>query len=253
MWKLKLDANGNVVLQDGKPVYVKPDGAEVAFDAEGTTATITRLNGEAKTHREAKEAAEATLAKFAGIADPAAAVAALDTVSKIDQKKLIDAGEVDRVRSEISKGFETKLTEAEKRAQGLESELYQERVGGAFGRSKFVADKLAIPADMVQAAFGKHFTMDGGKIVALDAGGQKIYSQSNPGELAGFDEALGILVDRYPNKDHILKGTGAKGSGASTSIANTGGKKTITRAQFATLSPKDQAAEVGAGTVVTDN
>ena len=157
------------------------------------------------------------------------------------------------MRNEIKAGYENKLTEAEKRAQGLEGELYQERVGGAFGRSKFVTEKLAIPADMVQAAFGKHFTMDGGKIVALDATGQKIYSQSNPGEPAGFDEALSILVDRYPNKDHILKGTGAKGSGANNSVAATGGKRTITRSQFATMSPKDQAAEVGAGTVITDN
>lgn len=31
--KLKLDDNGNAVLQDGKPVYVHDDGKEIAFDA----------------------------------------------------------------------------------------------------------------------------------------------------------------------------------------------------------------------------
>lgn len=31
--KLKLDENGYVVVQDGKPVYVHDDGKEVAFDA----------------------------------------------------------------------------------------------------------------------------------------------------------------------------------------------------------------------------
>jgi hypothetical protein len=33
--KLKLDAKGNAVLQDGKPVYVHTDGREEAFDAAG--------------------------------------------------------------------------------------------------------------------------------------------------------------------------------------------------------------------------
>ena len=49
--KLKLDEQGHVVLQDGKPVYIHDDGKEVAFDAPATVATITRLNGEAKVQR----------------------------------------------------------------------------------------------------------------------------------------------------------------------------------------------------------
>jgi hypothetical protein len=44
------------------------------------------LNGEAKSHREAKESAEASLAKFAGIGDPAKAIEALEMMTKIDQK-----------------------------------------------------------------------------------------------------------------------------------------------------------------------
>ena len=67
--KLKLDENGHVVVQDGKPVYVHDDGKEVAFDALQTVATITRLNGEAKTHREAKEQFEAQAKAFEGL-DP---------------------------------------------------------------------------------------------------------------------------------------------------------------------------------------
>lgn len=249
--KLKLDANGNVVLQDGKPVYIKDDGTEVAFDAVGTVATITRLNGEAKTHREAAEAANAIVAKFKGIEDPAAALAALDTVSKLDQKKLIDSGEVERVRKEISAGFETKLTEATTRAQNLEQQLYGEKVGGAFSRSKFIGEKLVIPADLVQARFGANFAIEDGKVVAKDANGQKLYSRANPGELADFDEALGILVDSYPNKDHILKGSGASGSGAPQSHAQ-GGQKSMSRTAFMQLDPQAQAKTVADKVVITD-
>ena len=69
--KLKLDDKGNVVLQDGKPVYVKDDGSEVAFDAAGTVSTIARLNGEAKGNRERAESAEGKLKAFDGIDNPA--------------------------------------------------------------------------------------------------------------------------------------------------------------------------------------
>ena len=249
--KLKLDANGNVVLQDGKPVYVKDDGSEVAFDAAGTVATISRLNNEAKTNREAHEAAQASLAKFANITDPAAALAALDTMSKLDQKKLIDAGEVDKVRAEVSKVYDTKLTEAQTRLQSLESQLFTEKVGGAFTRSKYIAEKMAIPADLAEARFGRHFALEDGKVVGKDAQGNKLYSPTNPGELANFDEAIGLLVDAYPHKDHILKGSGAQGSGASTSVA-AGGKKSISRTQFEGLDPTAKAETVKSGTVITD-
>ena len=50
--KLKLDEQGNAVLQDGKPVYVHDDGKEVPFDAPGAMAKIASLNAEAQTHRD---------------------------------------------------------------------------------------------------------------------------------------------------------------------------------------------------------
>ena len=207
--KLKLDANGNVVVQDGKPVYVHDDGKEVAFDASATVATISRLNAEAKSHREGKEAAEKLLKSFEGIADPAAALKALETVSNLDHKKLIDSGEVEKVKAEITKAFQAQLDESNGKAKTLEQALYGEKVGGAFARSKLIADKLAIPADMVQARFGQSFKIEDGKTVAYDQSGNKIFSRSRPGELADFDEALETLIEQYPcrqNQSEIVWG-----------------------------------------------
>jgi hypothetical protein len=212
--KLKIDEKGNVVVQDGKPVYVKDDGTEIAFDVMGTTQTISRLNAEAKGHRERAEAAEGKLKTFEGIEDPEAARKALGTVANLDAKKLIDAGEAEKVRAEITKAFEAKLADASAQAETLKSQLYGQMVGGAFSRSKFVADKLAIPADLVEARFGKHFAVKDGKVIATDANGNTIYSPANPGEPADFDEALTHLVNAYPQKDQILKGSGAGGGGA---------------------------------------
>lgn len=223
--KLKLDDQGHAVLQDGKPVYVKDDGAEVAFDVLGTTQTISRLNAEAKSHRERAETAEKSLKGFEGIADPAKAMEALQLVANLDAKKLVDAGEIDKVKTEIGKAFQAQLDAANGNASKLEQQLYAEMIGGSFARSKFALDKLAIPPDLVQAYFGKAFGIEEGKVVAKDANGNKLYSAANPGDLAGFDEALEMLVNQYPGKEHILKGTGASGSGAQGGGGG-GGQKT---------------------------
>jgi hypothetical protein len=91
-----------------------------------------------------------------------------------------------------------------------------------------IAEKLAVPADMVQATFGNRFKIEDGKVVAYDANGNKIFSRARPGELADFDEALETLVEQYPYKDHILKGSGANGGGAPTG----GGQPPKTKGNF---------------------
>ena len=221
--KLKLDADGHAVIQDGKPVYIKDDGSEVAFDVTGTVATIGRLNAEAKSHRERAEAAESKAKAFEGIEDPKKALEALGIVAGLDAKKLIDAGEIEKVKGEISKAFQAQLDEANKSKSTLEQQLYAEKVGGAFARSKFIAEKLAIAPDMVEARFGKQFAVEDGRIVAKDMHGNKLYSQANPGELAEPDEALEMLVNQYPYKDSILKGTGASGGGSGGNQGSGGG------------------------------
>lgn len=201
-------------VNDGKPVFVGDDGKDIAFDAPNTVATISRLNGEAKSHRERAEAAETKYKPFEGITDPTAAIKALETVANLDSKKLIDAGEVDKVKAEISKAFQSQIDDLTGKNQTLEQTLYSEKIGGSFARSKLIAEKLAVPVDMVQATFGKAFKIEDGKVVAYDAHGQKIFSRARPGEIADFDEALETLVEQYPHKEHILKASGANGGGA---------------------------------------
>lgn len=249
--KLKMDGD-HAVLIDGKPVYIDDEkNTESAIDVAGTVGTITRLNSEAKSHRERAEAAEKTLKTFEGIADPDAARKALGLVANLDAKKLIDAGEVETVKAELTKGFTEKLTAAEKRAQDMEAALYGEKIGGAFARSKFIADKAAVPADMIQSRFGSAFKIEDGKTVAYDANGSKIYSRAKPGELADFEESLEILVDGYAYKDNILKGNSNGGGGTRQSNGGTPGQR-MTSAAFGALDAKAKAAAMAAGTVLTD-
>lgn len=223
--KLKLDANGNVVVQDGKPVYVHDDGKEVAFDAVSAVSKITALNAEARDHRMAKEAAEAKAKAFEGIDDADAARKALEIIKNIDEGKLIAAGKVDEIKAAAKKAAEEQVQAANKahadelartRADldKVTGDLYGEKIGGSFNRSKLISDKFAIPADMVQARFGSAFKVEEGKVVAYDGAGNKIFSRARPGDVADFDEALETLVDQYPYKDQILRASGASGTGA---------------------------------------
>ena len=253
--KLKtVEVNGQnyAALDDnGLPVYVHADGKEIGFDAAQAIGKISALNGEAKSHREAKEAAESNLAKFAGITDPSKALEALDMMTKIDQKKLIDAGSVDQVKAEITKSFQAQLDEASQQNKALQGQLYNEMIGGRFAGSQFITEKLAIPADFVQARFGQAFKIEDGQVVAYDGSGNKVYSRSKPGELAGFDEALEYLVEQYPQKDHILKASGNSGGGSQQS-QHAAGQKTMKSETFKGLGPVEQRSALKDGVTIVD-
>ncbi|MBR8182100.1 hypothetical protein KDW54_06765 [Burkholderia ambifaria] len=260
----KYDAEGRIVTQDVSgqklPVFVYPDGKETPFDGDGTIGTISRLNGEAKSHRERAETAEARAKLFEGIEDADAARKALETVKNIKDGELITAGKVEEIKAAAKRAAEETVAAANKASaaeleklrgerDGLQTQLYDEKIGGSFDRSKFIAEKLAIPGDMAKAAFGKAFRIEDGKVVAYDASGNKVFSRVRPGDVANFDEALETLVENYPYRDQILKGSGASGGGASGGGA-AGGKKSYSRAEFNTFDPAKQAqvaAEVRTG------
>ena len=251
--KLKLDDQGHAVLADGMPVYTHEDGKDSPFDAPGALQAIKARNAEAKQHRERAETLAGQLKSFEGLDDPDAARKALQTVANLDSKKLVDAGQIEQVKAEISKAYEAKLSTATEQASKLEQQLHGEIVGGSFARSKYIADKLVLPSDLAQAAFGSRFKVEDGKLKAFDADGQPIFSRKNPGAAAEFDEAIEILVDAYPRKDSILRGTQASGSGAPSGNSGGGGGKTITRAQFEQLSASDRMAKMGEGVKVVDS
>lgn len=226
-------------VQDGKPVYM--DGEkELPMDVPAMSDKIKTLGSEAKGHREAKDKAEKALKAFEGIEDPEAALKAMDTVKNLDDKKLVDAGEVEKVKAEAIKAVEEKYKPTLEKAETLEAQLRQEKIGGSFARSQFITDKLAVPVPMVEKTFGDHFTIEEGKVIAKDANGNQIYSKANPGEHASFDEAMEILVEQSPYKDNILKGRNQNGSGAPGGGGGTNGK-TISRAEFDKINTSDPA------------
>jgi dsDNA-specific endonuclease/ATPase MutS2 len=157
--KLKVDASGNAVLQDGNPVYVADDGKELALDAAKLYGQVRELTTEAAGKRKALKEAEDKLAQFAEIEDPKAAREALETIKSIDGKSKAD---VEKVRAEVSKSFEPKLTDLEKKNAELQQSLHRELIGGEPARKydgkgfepACSGVSKGVPSDWVKACSG---------------------------------------------------------------------------------------------------
>lgn len=244
------------VLDDkGLPVYIHNDGKEVGFDALQATTKISNLNGEAQGHREAKEAAELALKGFEGIEDAAAALAAIETVKNLASGELTTAAKVQEIKDAAKRAAEEQVQAAVKakdeelkrvsdERDGIQSAFHNELIGGGFSRSKFISDKIAIPADLMQAQFGRAFKVEDNKLVAYGPDGKKVFSRTRAGEVAEFDEALEELVNAYPNRDHILKGGIGGGGGSGGGGGGGGNGNTMLRADFLKLAPEAARAVV---------
>lgn len=248
--KLKLDASGNVVLQDGKPVYTKADGTEFAFDAVQASEKIATLSNEAKASRQRYETAEAAFKPFEGM-DIAAVTKALTTVKNLDDKKLVDAGEMEALKLRLTTQLTEEVGKHKKAHEDAVLELTNERIGGAFARSKFIGEKLLLPTDVAHTFFGKSFKSENGKVVGYDAAGNRILSLTKMGETADFDEAMEIIVNAYPGKASILRSTQKSGSGANPAGGDAAGAKTMFRSDFDKLGAIEKREHLkGGGTVV---
>ncbi len=231
-WKMDGD---KVALKDGNPVFLDPTGNEMVIGLD----TISKLNNENKQHRLEKETLATKLKDFEGL-DPKAAREAFDKLSKIDQKKLIDAGEVDKVREEIGKSYSAQISEKDKVIETLTGRIKNMMLDGAFNGSEFLRNNIAIPLDFIRAAFGGNFTIENDKITAKDKDGNVLYSRKKAGEVADFEEAIQMLVDMHPQKDTFIKtntggGTGSNGGGGNPRA------RTMRRADFEKLPAMQQA------------
>jgi hypothetical protein len=221
----KKDESGALVLSEGNPVYVGNDGNEVVTSGE----YVGQLRGEAAANRKELKKMKETLSAFDGI-DPSNAKDALAKLKDIDLSKMIDASKLDDVRSEVSKSFQGKIDELTNSLGERDQNIHGLLISNAFKGSQYIKDKTVLPPDVAESFFGKNFKVEDGVAVGYN-GADPIYSNQNPGKLAGVDEALEIMVNGYSGKDNILKGSGASGSGAQGSNGNGNQTQTLTSTQ----------------------
>lgn len=247
---LKVQVNGTEVevceVKDGKPVAVHSDGREVPFDMVHAVDTIKKVSDE---RDEARTKLTETSKLFEGL-DAQAAREAIEKLKKIDEKKLIDAGQVDTVKAEAQRALQEQLdkqkNDYEAKLQGSQSVIRKLSIGNQFATSKLFNGEEAtfiLPPVVAESYFGKYLDVDAnGSFVAYydEAKKQPIFSRERPGENASFEEAITALADRDPNKDRFTRASGSGGSGAPAPTGGKPGGKTMQRSQFNALPPGEQ-------------
>jgi len=232
----KTDKDGKIEMKDGNPVYIKSDGSEAVVEG----GTIGRLNKEAQTHRERADAAEKNLKKFDGI-DPEKARENETKLKDVDLSKMVDAGELDRVKADISKTYEEKIAAKDGEIQTLRGSNDKMVLQNAITGSKYVSENVILPADMALDTLAKNFKVEDGKIVPYDLAGNPIGSKVRIGETADVDEAMKIILESHPHKETLLRADGHSGSGNGGAGGNRGGGAYLKRADYDKMNPSQQA------------
>ena len=240
-----MDEKGNpIVIQEG----AGENGAdkEIGLDAIHLYSKVPALQDEAKGHRLSAKALKELIdiAKEAGVDTEnlesfrdwvESATTSIETVKNFDDKKLIDAKDVEGIKKAAIEAQAKELAKAEAihkkqfdkatiTITDLQNAMFDLMIGDRFSNSKFVKDKLNMPAKVAKAYFGQNFKVekaeDGKYQVISYQNGEKLFSEVRLGESPDFDEALGLMVAHDPDRDSLLTGAGAGGSGAGTGTGN---------------------------------
>lgn len=230
--KLKRNDDGLVVVtEDDFPVYVDEDGKDVVINVPKLQKDLKSANAESMERRKQITALDNELAelqqKYRDL-DIDKAKEALKMVENLKDKDIIDAGEVEKIKTSIKEGFEKKLTDQKTDYEKLldsrvselknkDSQIRSLLIKGAFDSSKFLMEKTVLTPDIAYRYFGDFFEVREvhGQLRAVGKfNGEDIKSRTeDPGEIASTEEAIEFLIDKYPQKERILRGASPSGSG----------------------------------------
>jgi len=223
------EMNGDqIVVEDGNPVWIADDGKKSPFDAGGVLKRLSDVTGESMGRKNKIRELEGQLEPFKDLDSDFVTKAkkAMDTVKNLNDKQLVDAGQV----AEIKKDLEDQLIETKKshaaELEGLKKQIddkdaaiQRREVKGFFDQSEFIREKTVLTPTFAYDHFNRFFKTeekDGDLIVFAERkGGEKIFSKDpkRAGKYATPAEAIEILIDEHPDKESILRG-GTPGSGS---------------------------------------
>lgn len=230
------ESGAPVVTEEGKIIYIDDkDNSEIPLDPVAMYDKIGVLGQENQKHRTRYQTAESSLKIFEGIEDledwKSKADKALETVENFNDKDWMKADKVEKLKKDITEGFQQKLDGQEavlketitqhKQEIGVkETQIRKLMVSNQFAISPhFVGKnkKTTLPPKVGEAYFGDNYKVEeeNGEPVlrAYDNRGELIRSKINPGEPADFEESLSILIDASPDKDEILAASKPGGGG----------------------------------------
>lgn len=222
--KWKLDENGKIVVdENGNPILIDGSGEEKGFDPVKNRENFTKLNKEAESHRLAAKEAKESLSGFGEYTPEQVR----DAIAEAKALKEGQGGEVAKVSEEFKRLMAEQKEELEKERDAAINSLKSAQITNAFSSSKFVNEKVSIPADFLQSRIGANFDInENGDVVYLEqAGDPKSYLRSNsdPTKPASFDEAVAHIINSREDRESILKANGSGGAGGRGGSGGGGG------------------------------
>lgn len=252
--KLVLDEDGKAVLKkadDGRmlPVYEYEDGTQKEFDAHGTLEGLNRKLQEERDEKDRlfkrKEEYKSKVEAFKDI-DPEKAKEALTKMKNLSDKKILDEKGVEAVKAEVRndmKILHEEAMESLKKSHKTEFEEWQNKfstqdklirnlvVDNLFANSEYFSGddrKTIYPPHDAAKIFGDHVDVgieDGRiKITMLGTDGKALISKVEHGEPAGFNEGIGMILDKHPRKNDIMRAGNSGGPDSDGNLTNDGKK-----------------------------
>lgn len=217
--------------------HYKASGDDYILDAEGVE-DVSGLKSALQKTKEARDALklqlEAEAEKFKDI-DPVRAREALKTLHELDEKKLVDKGEYDRLLKKRSDEFDVREAESQQKMADLNKRLDTYELINPVRDAALKAGVLPKSLDLVLADMRVNSRVklnDKRQVVVLDKDG-------DPTDIS-LEKYFGEVykIDR----ENLYAGTGAGGSGAQSGTNGSGTGKTVTREQFKAMTPAEQVA-----------
>lgn len=212
----KVNESGNLVLEDGKPVFILEDGQEVQVDylaMRKKNHELTRENVDRKNeNRRLKNRYESLeeIDDFSAWLDETHKAREMMANYSDGQKA---SEEQIKARIELGvKPWREKSDSLQKKLDETMRDLQAKTLRISFMSSKYAKENLEDPA-LVAKLFKDNFAMREGRLVTLDENGNEgmeIYDETT------FDEALKLYVENSPFKASLLKGARATGSGGNS-------------------------------------
>ncbi len=210
--------NGNIKIGTNGHPLVTEDGNEKEFeiDAIAAGAKIGEISAEAKKYRTERNDYRDKFEPFKDL-DLSKANEALQLVENMGDDHKV---EMTNLKETLTEAWQGKVSELEANNKELSDKLFESNVVAKI-RSSDLIDTTHLPASIFVSTFKDQFQQDGS---ATHWDGRTILAKENPSENASTQEALAVLLNTHPERDKLLKSSGAH-SGASNNQEPSGGRQ----------------------------
>lgn len=206
----------------------KQDGGEQKQPESKLSDTEAKLLREMMQHKQGKREAEAQvkalaekLKQFEGI-DLDQVKSMLQKQAEEQERRLAEEGNWNALKQQMAEQHAAQLAAVQAQLEqersgktALQQQIEEMSIGSAFTGSEFISKQLVLTPAKARVIYGQHFDVVDGQVVAYDKPrGAEARTQlvDAAGEPLPFDVALAKLVERDPERDHLLRSQAKPGA-----------------------------------------